>query len=87
MSPSASPRSKLPSNAQASTAHGPRDYGCVGGGRIFTCAAKRQSHDLQERGRKTRDRAFHASKILHPKVLKSILRDAGLSSADLEKLQ
>ncbi len=30
---------------------------------------------------------FHASKILHPKVLKSILRDAGLSSAELEKLK
>ncbi len=30
---------------------------------------------------------FHASKILHPKVLKSVLRDAGLSSAELEKLK
>ncbi len=29
---------------------------------------------------------FHASKILHPKVLKSILRDAGMSPQDLEKL-
>jgi predicted RNA binding protein YcfA (HicA-like mRNA interferase family) len=29
---------------------------------------------------------FHASKILHPKVLKSILRDAELSPEDLEKL-
>jgi predicted RNA binding protein YcfA (HicA-like mRNA interferase family) len=29
---------------------------------------------------------FHASKILHPKILKSILRDAGLSPEDLEKL-
>ena len=29
---------------------------------------------------------FHASKILHPKVLKSILRDAELSAEDLEKL-
>ncbi len=29
---------------------------------------------------------FHGSIILHPKVLKSILRDAGLSVADLEKL-
>jgi predicted RNA binding protein YcfA (HicA-like mRNA interferase family) len=29
---------------------------------------------------------FHASKILHPKVLKSILRDADLSAEDLEKL-
>jgi predicted RNA binding protein YcfA (HicA-like mRNA interferase family) len=29
---------------------------------------------------------FHASKILHPKVLESILRDAELSPEDLEKL-
>jgi predicted RNA binding protein YcfA (HicA-like mRNA interferase family) len=29
---------------------------------------------------------FHASRILHPKVLKSILRDAELSLEDLEKL-
>ncbi|MGH9787472.1 MAG: type II toxin-antitoxin system HicA family toxin [Candidatus Acidiferrales bacterium] len=29
---------------------------------------------------------FHASKTLHPKVLKSILRDAGISRQDLEKV-
>ncbi len=29
---------------------------------------------------------FHTSKVLHPKVLKSILRDADLSPEDLEKL-
>jgi len=29
---------------------------------------------------------FHASKILHPKVLRSILRDADLQPEDLEKL-
>jgi predicted RNA binding protein YcfA (HicA-like mRNA interferase family) len=29
---------------------------------------------------------FHASKTLHPKILKSILRDAGLTAEDLEKL-
>ena len=28
---------------------------------------------------------FHASKILHPKLLKSILRDAEISLQDLEK--
>jgi predicted RNA binding protein YcfA (HicA-like mRNA interferase family) len=28
----------------------------------------------------------HGSKILHPKVLKSILRDAELSAADLQRL-
>jgi predicted RNA binding protein YcfA (HicA-like mRNA interferase family) len=29
---------------------------------------------------------FHASRILHPKILKSILRDADLSVEDLEKI-
>ncbi len=28
---------------------------------------------------------FHGSRILHPKLLKSILRDAGMSPQDLEK--
>lgn len=30
---------------------------------------------------------FHGPKTLHPKILKSILRDAGLSPEDLEKLR
>jgi len=29
---------------------------------------------------------FHGSKILHPKLLKSILRDAGMSPEDLRKV-
>jgi predicted RNA binding protein YcfA (HicA-like mRNA interferase family) len=29
---------------------------------------------------------FHGARILHPKVLKSILRDAGTKQEDLEKL-
>jgi predicted RNA binding protein YcfA (HicA-like mRNA interferase family) len=29
---------------------------------------------------------FHGTKVLHPKVLKSIMRDAGLSAEDLQKL-
>lgn len=29
---------------------------------------------------------FHAGKILHPKVLKSIMRDADISEGQLEKL-
>jgi predicted RNA binding protein YcfA (HicA-like mRNA interferase family) len=29
---------------------------------------------------------FHASKVLHPKVLKSILRDADLSLEELQRL-
>jgi len=27
---------------------------------------------------------FHATKVLHPKVLKSIMRDPGLSAEDLQ---
>ncbi len=30
---------------------------------------------------------FHGPRTLHPKVLKSILRDTGLSPEDLEKLR
>jgi predicted RNA binding protein YcfA (HicA-like mRNA interferase family) len=30
--------------------------------------------------------SFHTAKILHPKVLKSILRDAGLSIEELSEL-
>ncbi|HEV2298301.1 MAG TPA: type II toxin-antitoxin system HicA family toxin [Candidatus Acidoferrales bacterium] len=29
---------------------------------------------------------FHAAKILHPKVLRNILRDAGISTDELQKL-
>lgn len=29
---------------------------------------------------------FHGSKVLHPKIVKSILRDAELTVSDLEKL-
>ncbi len=29
---------------------------------------------------------FHAAKVLHPKVLKSIMRDASLSAEDPQKL-
>jgi predicted RNA binding protein YcfA (HicA-like mRNA interferase family) len=29
---------------------------------------------------------FHAAKILHPKILKSILRDAALTQEELQKL-
>jgi len=29
---------------------------------------------------------FHAAKVLHPKILKSIMRDAGISAEDLQKL-
>jgi hypothetical protein len=52
----------------------------------FTRAPERQPHDLQERGREARHRSLPAARILHPKVLKSILRDADLSIEDIEKL-
>ena len=29
---------------------------------------------------------FHAARVLHPKILKSIMRDAGLSAEDLQRL-
>jgi len=29
---------------------------------------------------------FHATKVLHPKVLKSIMRDASVNAEDLQKL-
>ena len=56
--------------------------------KVGTHQAERQSHDLQKCFRQARDRAvpFHSAKTLHPKVLKSILRDADLSIEDLEKL-
>jgi predicted RNA binding protein YcfA (HicA-like mRNA interferase family) len=29
---------------------------------------------------------FHAARVLHPKILKSIMWDAGLSAEDLQRL-
>ena len=29
---------------------------------------------------------FHAARVLHPKILKSIMRDVGLSAEDLQRL-
>lgn len=53
----------------------------------FSLARQSGSHMIYKSpGGKRVTIPFHGSKILHPKALKSILRDAGIHSEDLEKL-
>jgi len=53
----------------------------------FSLTRQSGSHQIYRNARSKRATVpFHASKILHPKVLKSILRDAELSAENLEKL-
>jgi predicted RNA binding protein YcfA (HicA-like mRNA interferase family) len=53
----------------------------------FSLARQSGSHQIYKNAAGKRVTVpFHASKILHPKGLKSIMRDAELSPADLEKL-
>jgi len=53
----------------------------------FTLARQSGSHKIYKNAAGKRATVpCHASKTLHPKVLKSILRDANLSVEDLEKL-
>jgi len=53
----------------------------------FSLARQSGSHQIYKNAAGKRVTVpFHASKILHPKVLKSIMRDAELGPADLEKL-
>jgi len=53
----------------------------------FALARQSGSHQIYKNAAGKRVTVpFHASKILHPKVLKNILRDAELSPEDLEKL-
>jgi len=53
----------------------------------FTLARQSGSHRIYKNAAGKRATVpHHASKALHPKVLKSILRDANLSVEDLEKL-
>jgi len=53
----------------------------------FSLARQSGSHQIYKNAAGKRATVpFHASKIFHPKVLKSILRDADLSPGDLEKL-
>ena len=53
----------------------------------FSLARQSGSHQIYKNAAGKRATVpFHTSKMLHPKVLKSILRDADLSPEDLEKL-
>jgi predicted RNA binding protein YcfA (HicA-like mRNA interferase family) len=53
----------------------------------FTLARQSGSHMIfKDASGKRATVPYHASKTLHPKVLKSILRDANLSAEDLQKL-
>ncbi len=53
----------------------------------FSLARQSGSHRIYKNaGGKRVTVPFHASKILHPKVVKSILRDAGMNPQELEKL-
>jgi predicted RNA binding protein YcfA (HicA-like mRNA interferase family) len=53
----------------------------------FSLVRQSGSHMIYKNGEGKRVTVpFHASKILHPKILKSILQDADLSIEDLEKL-
>jgi predicted RNA binding protein YcfA (HicA-like mRNA interferase family) len=53
----------------------------------FSLTRQSGSHQIYRNaaGRRT-TLPFHATKILHPKVLKSIMRDAELTAEDLERL-
>ena len=53
----------------------------------FSLARQSGSHMIfkNEKGKRATV-PFHSAKTLHPKILKSILRDAELSAEDLEKL-
>ncbi|HXJ95963.1 MAG TPA: type II toxin-antitoxin system HicA family toxin [Terriglobia bacterium] len=53
----------------------------------FSLARQSGSHQIYKNAAGKRATVpFHASRILHPKVLKNILRDAELSVQDLENL-
>jgi predicted RNA binding protein YcfA (HicA-like mRNA interferase family) len=53
----------------------------------FSIARQSGSHTIYKNAEGKRATVpFHAAKVLHPKILKSILRDAGLSAEDLQRL-
>ena len=53
----------------------------------FTLTRQSGSHQIYRNAAGRRATLpFHAAKTLHPKVLKSIMRDADLNVEDLEKL-
>lgn len=50
----------------------------------FVCVRQNGSHKIYKNVSKKRATVpFHGAKILHPKVLKSILKDIGISIEDL----
>jgi predicted RNA binding protein YcfA (HicA-like mRNA interferase family) len=64
-----------------------REISSVLGKLGFSVARQSGSHIIYKNAEGKRVTVpFHAAKILHPKVLKSILRDAGLNIDELEKL-
>jgi len=76
----------LPSDAEAATPHSPPDAAALEK-TGFALTRQSGSHQIYKNAAGKRVTVpFHASKTLHPKVLKSILRDAELSPEDLEKL-
>jgi len=53
----------------------------------FSIARQSGSHIIYKNSEGRRATVpFHGTKTLHPKILKSILKDTGLSIEDLEKL-
>jgi predicted RNA binding protein YcfA (HicA-like mRNA interferase family) len=77
---------KSPFDAEVATPHRPRDSRRIGENWI-PLARQSGSHQIYKNAAGKRATVpFHTSKILHPKVLKSILLDADLSPEDLEKL-
>ena len=54
--------------------------------RLFSFASKRQPQNYKHKSSGKRVTVpYHAGKILHPKVLKNILADAGMTHDDLEE--
>jgi predicted RNA binding protein YcfA (HicA-like mRNA interferase family) len=53
----------------------------------FVLARQSGSHKIYKNSKGKRATVpFHGNKILHPKILKSIMRDAEISAKDLKKL-
>jgi hypothetical protein len=70
---------KFLSDAKASAPYGSSDHCRFGAVGIFSRETGREPMNYKNAAGKRVTIPFHASKILHPKILKSILRDAELS--------
>ena len=78
--------SKSPSDAQASASHG-REIAAALEKIGFSLARQSGSHMIYKNAAGKRVTIpFHSSKILHPKILKSILRDADIGIEKLKDL-